>query len=71
MTKPAIDFTSPTWHALQAMATQKLQALREQNDSTALDATATAVKRGRIAVWKELLDLATPKPAPEQAPPGY
>lgn len=71
MSSPAIDFTSPTWHAIQAMATIKLQELREQNDSQALDANATANKRGRIAVWKELLALADPKPTPEQQPPGY
>lgn len=71
MKKQAIDFTSPTWHALQAMAATKLQELREQNDSPTLDAVATANKRGRIAVWKELLALAEPKPSPEQQPPGY
>ena len=71
MTQQAIDFTSPTWHAIQTMAATKLQELREQNDNQALDATATANKRGRIAVWKELLALATPKPSPEQQPPGY
>lgn len=71
MTNAAIDFTSPTWHVIQAMATKKLEVLREQNDSPELDATATASKRGRIAVWKELLALAEPKPSPEQQPPGY
>lgn len=71
MKKQAIDFTSPTWHAIQAMANTKLQELREQNDSQALDAIATANKRGRIAAWKELLALADPKPSPEQQPPGY
>lgn len=71
MKKQAIDFTSPTWHALQAMAATKLQELREQNDSPTLDAVATANKRGRISVWKELLALAEPKPSPEQQPPGY
>lgn len=71
MKKAAIDFTSPTWHAIQAMATTKLQELREQNDSQALDATATALKRGRIAAWKELLALADPQPTPEQQPSDY
>lgn len=71
MTKQAIDFTSPTWHAIQGLASSKLQELREQNDSQMLDAIATANKRGRIAAWKELLALADPKPTPEQQPPGY
>lgn len=71
MTQAAIDFTSPTWRAIQAMANQKLQELREQNDSPSLDATATANKRGRIAAWKELLALAEPKPTPEQQPSDY
>ena len=71
MSKPAIDFASPTWHAIQTLAAQKVTHLREQNDSPALDAVATAQKRGRIAAWKELLALAEPKPAPEQEPAAY
>lgn len=71
MTKQSIDFNSPTWHAIQATATAKLQELREQNDNQGLDAVATAGKRGRIAAWKELLALAEPRPTPEQQPPGY
>ena len=71
MSKPAIDFTSPTWHAVQALTAQKVAQLREQNDSPALDAVATANKRGRIAAWKELLALAEPRPAPEQEPAAY
>ena len=71
MSKPAIDFASPTWHAVQALAAQKVAQLREQNDSPTLDAVATANKRGRIAAWKELLSLAEPRPAPEQEPAAY
>ena len=71
MSKPAIDFASPTWHAVQALAAQKVAQLREQNDSPTLDAVTTAQKRGRIAAWKELLALAEPKPAPEQEPAAY
>lgn len=71
MSKPAIDFTSPTWYAVQALAAQKVAQLREQNDSPMLDAVATANKRGRIAAWKELLALADHKPAPGQEPAAY
>ena len=71
MSKPAIDFASPTWHTIKTLAAQKVAQLREQNDSPALDAVATAQKRGRIAAWKELLALAEPKPAPEQEPAAY
>ena len=71
MSKPAIDFASPTWHAVQALAAKKVAQLREQNDSPTLDVVATAQKRGRIAAWKELLALAEPKPAPEQEPAAY
>lgn len=71
MSKPAIDFASPTWHAIQTLAAQKVAQLREQNDSPALDAVATAQKRGRIAAWKELLALAESKPTPEQEPAAY
>lgn len=71
MSKPAIDFASPTWHAIQTLAAQKVAQLREQNDSPALDAVTTAQKRGRIAAWKELLALAESKPTPEQEPAAY
>ena len=72
MSKPAIDFASPTWHAIQTLAAQKVAQLREQNDSPTLDAVATAQKRGRIAAWKELLALAESKPATvEQEPAAY
>lgn len=71
MSKPDIDFASPTWHAIQTLAAQKVAQLREQNDSPALDAVATAQKRGRIAAWKELLALAESKPTPEQEPAAY
>lgn len=71
MSKPDIDFASPTWHAIQTLAAQKVAQLREQNDSPALDAVTTAQKRGRIAAWKELLALAESKPTPEQEPAAY
>ena len=61
MSKPAIDFTSPTWHAVQALAAQKVAQLREQNDSPTLDAIATASKRGRIAAWNMGWKKATKK----------
>ena len=46
MSKPAIDFASPTWHAIQTLAAQKVAQLREQNDSPALDAGDSAADSG-------------------------
>ena len=64
MTPQAIDFTSQTWRSVRQFAEQNIADLREQNDSPALDATATAELRGRIAALKSLLALAQ-KPDPE------
>ena len=61
MSTPAIDFTSPTWNAIQTLATQTVAQLREQNDSPTLDAVATANKRGRIAAWNMGCKKATKK----------
>lgn len=57
-----LDFTSPTWRTLSEHAHQQIAVLREKNDSTSLDALRTAELRGRIAIWKDLLALATPAP---------
>ena len=62
MTK-GLDFNSPTWRALEQIATEQLATLREKNDSPTMDAIRTAELRGRIAAWKELLALAQPAPA--------
>lgn len=52
-----IDFDSDAWSVIATHAQKQLDDLRLKNDSTSLDALATAVTRGRIAVWKDLLDL--------------
>lgn len=69
--KDGIDFTSPTWRALQRNAQQQIATLREKNDSPSMDAIRTAEVRGRIAAWKELLALATPAPAMDADAGGY
>jgi len=66
-----LDLTSPTWRALEQHALARLATLRERNDSPSMDATRTAELRGRIAVWKELLALADPAPAPTADTGGY
>ena len=50
MSKPAIDFASPTWHAIQTLAAQKVTQLREQNDSPALDAVVK-LNPGNVNAW--------------------
>lgn len=52
-----IDFTSPTWHAIERHANAQIDTLRKKNDSPTMDALRTAELRGRIAAWKELLAL--------------
>ena len=66
-----IDFTSPTWRAIEQVAQSRIAMLREKNDSPSMDALRTAETRGRIAAWKELLALANPAPAPTADAGGY
>lgn len=60
---PGLDPQSPTWHAIERHALAQIAMLREKNDNPHTDATRTALFRGRIAAWKELLALASPVPA--------
>lgn len=69
--KDVLDFTSPTWRALERHAQQQIATLREKNDSPSMDALRTADTRGRIAAWKELLALANPAPAQTADAGGY
>lgn len=55
--KPEIEPKSPTWLAVEELALSKLERLRLTNDGTGNTEVETAVIRGRIAVWKELLAL--------------
>ena len=64
MTNQGLDFTSPTWRAIERHADAQLDTLRKKNDSPTMDALRTAELRGRIAAWKELLALARPAQAP-------
>lgn len=67
----SLDFTSPTWRALEQHALARIATLREKNDSPSMDAMRTAETRGRIAAWKELLALANPAPAHTADTGGY
>ncbi|MGE8400055.1 MAG: hypothetical protein ACN6PP_00615 [Delftia tsuruhatensis] len=58
MTNQGIDFTSPTWRAIERHANAQIDTLRKKNDSPNMDALRTTELRGRIAAWKELLALA-------------
>lgn len=58
MTNPGIDFTSPTWRAIERHANAQIDTLRKKNDSLTMDALRTTELRGRISAWKELLALA-------------
>lgn len=49
--------STDTWQRLQKMLTRRLQELREFNDNSN-DEAKTANTRGRIAMIKELLDMA-------------
>lgn len=44
------------WHEIFIWASSKLEQARERNDGD-LDATQTAVLRGRISILKELIAL--------------
>jgi len=66
-----LDFTSPTWRAIEHTAQVRIATLREKNDSPSMDATRTAELRGRIAAWKDLLALANPAPTQTVDAGGY
>lgn len=58
-------FRSAAWKEIKTHVLRRLQELREQNDSQALDLVGTALIRGRIAELKDLLDLETLSPDPQ------
>ena len=52
-----LDISSQTWQYVESWTTINLKKARERNDLTKLDATETAVLRGRIKLLKEILSL--------------
>jgi hypothetical protein len=52
-----IDVYSPTWVYVRSWARERLQALREMNDSMNKSETQTAAIRGEIRAMKEILAL--------------
>lgn len=52
------DFRSATWKRLTQTLEERLQELRELNDSPSFDAVKTAGIRGGIAELKRILSLA-------------
>lgn len=53
----SVDTTSATWQKLRRHLVDRLQNLREENDSLKLSEAETAAKRGRIAEIVEMLSL--------------
>ena len=62
------DFQTGTWKRLTKHLEQRLQALRESNDST-MSESSTAAIRGKIAMVKELLALSVEDSANEDVGP--
>jgi len=52
------DFQTPTWKRLTQFLEERLQALRELNDSQSFGPEKTAAIRGSIAEVKRILALA-------------
>ena len=52
-----LDSSSSTWKFIVNYSENRLQELREKNDSIILDERKTAILRGRIKEIKLLLDL--------------
>ncbi|NCC59142.1 MAG: hypothetical protein EOM17_16245 [Synergistales bacterium] len=48
---------SATWAFVTTWATEQIQKLREKNDNPGLSEAQTAVLRGKIKAYRELLDL--------------
>lgn len=62
------DFSSATWRKLASLLAERLQTLRELNDSHANDVAKTAALRGQIAEVKQTLALAEQASASEDEP---
>lgn len=62
-----LDVHTPTWKVIERWTRERIDGLRSKNDAISLDERQTAVLRGQIAAFKELLTLAEP-PAPAQQP---
>ena len=56
-TMQASDFRTPVWSRLTNLLQERLQELRELNDSVAHSETKTALIRGQISEVKRLLAL--------------
>ena len=65
-TEPLFDPYSPTWRFVRAHLLDRLQKLRESNDSPRNDPDKTALIRGRIREIKDLLEIEKPKPMQRQ-----
>jgi hypothetical protein len=52
-----IDVYSPTWVYVRSWARERLQALREANDSTSKTDVQTSAIRGEIRAMKDILAL--------------
>jgi hypothetical protein len=52
-----LDQYSGTWAFVRDWAKEQIQRLREKNDSPNMNDAQTAVIRGKIKAYKELLDL--------------
>ncbi len=55
--KPEIDFNSATWKKMENILLSSIQAARVDNDSLHLNEQKTAVVRGKIRAYKDLLAL--------------
>jgi len=53
----SLEAQTPLWRTLKQHLEQRRDQLRSQNESTTLDATATAVLRGRIAELRLLMAI--------------
>ena len=53
---------SETWHHIKSVCDEKILESRERNDSSSLTEVETAVLRGKIKAFKEILDLTKPPP---------
>lgn len=58
--EPRLDFYSETWLALAEKIEQRIQELRERNDSH-IDPDKTALIRGQIRFAKEVLSWSAPQ----------
>lgn len=71
MTDPVLtdaDIAGPTWARLSFYLERRIAAIGRENENPEHDDVQTALRRGQIKAWRELLKLAKPPQSQDSLP---